>query len=67
MEINGTNNSGAATYALKKAVESSGAVLDVVKNSAGNAEQTTAMQTPEAKPVDLSAVTGKGKIVDIMV
>lgn len=67
MEINGTSSSGAATYALKKAQESAGAVLDVVKNAANNIEQTTTMQPPEAKPVDLSAVTGKGKIVDIMV
>lgn len=66
MEINGASG-GAATYAMKKALETSATVMNVVQNSGNEEGKTLAMKTPEAKPVDIAAATGKGRIVDIMV
>jgi len=65
MEINGTNNSGAATFAMKKALETPSAVMNVVQNAGASHGETQAMKSKEPQPVDLSAVTGKGKLLDV--
>ncbi|MFC1513117.1 hypothetical protein ACFL5J_01575 [Thermodesulfobacteriota bacterium] len=66
MEINGTS-SGAATYAMKKALEMPDTVMNVVQDSAAGEGQTLAMKGTEAQPLERSAVTGKGKLVDVVV
>lgn len=64
MEINGTN-SGAAVYAMKKSLELPQSLLGVVQSS-GNADQNPALKSGDGVSVELSAVTGKGKIIDVV-
>ena len=65
MEINGTNN-GAATFAMKKALEMPNILMSLFQSSAGNGSQTANMKSPIPQPVDISSVTGKGRIIDLV-
>ena len=65
MEINGTNN-GAATFAMKKALEMPNILLDLIQSSASNGNQTANLKSPMPQPVNISAVTGKGRIIDLV-
>ena len=65
MEINGTS-SGAALYALKKALDMPKAALDLVNAATGSAGQGLTTTAPEAQAVDRAAATGKGQIVDLV-
>ncbi|MBU0993922.1 MAG: hypothetical protein KJ737_15615 [Proteobacteria bacterium] len=65
MEVSGTNI-GASTYALKKAMEMPGILMNLVQNSAENKGQSLEMNRPVPNPPDISSVTGKGKIIDIV-
>lgn len=66
MNINETNMRTSA-YAMKKAIEMPNLMLNLVQqisnaeNQSFNTEAVAVKQTP-----DLSSITGKGKIVDIM-
>jgi len=65
MEINGTN-SGTALYAMKKSLEMPEPLLDVVQSSSGNNGQNLVMKSGEGESVDLSAFTGKGKLINVV-
>lgn len=64
MEISGSNLT-ASTFALKQAIEMENILLGLIQNSVGAAGQALATQTPApSAPVDLSAMTGKGKLIN---
>lgn len=66
MEINGTNV-GASTYAMQKAIEKPNLMLNLVQQSENNDSQSLNTRTPVVQQApDLSAITGKGKIIDII-
>lgn len=65
MEISGTNI-GAATYALKKAMEMPKVLLNLIQNSANNEKQTLVMNSPVPQSFDISSVIGKGKNIDLV-
>lgn len=66
MEISGTN-SGAAAYVMKKAMEMPNILLDLLQQSAGFEGQSHATQSPvSSQPVALAAITGKGKLIDVV-
>ena len=64
MEISGTNI-GASTYAMKKAMEMPNILMNLIQNSAIE-KQTLGTKSPISQPIDVSAVTGKGKIIDLV-
>ncbi len=67
MEMNGIS-AGAATYAMKKAMEMPNILINLVQNSAlaGNQPLATRSPVPSPNAPDLAAVTGKGKILDLV-
>lgn len=65
MEINGTNL-GASTYAMKKALEMPNILMSLVQNSTVDGKQTLGTEAPDLTIPDLSAVTGKGRIIDLV-
>ncbi len=66
MDINGTNT-GASAYAMKKSIEVPNLMLNLVEQVANTESQELNTDNPVVKqPPDLSAITGKGKIIDIV-
>ncbi|MDH4331560.1 MAG: hypothetical protein OEV89_03180 [Desulfobulbaceae bacterium] len=65
MKINETNT-GAATFAMKKAMEMPKTLVNLVQNSTADAKNTLGTMSPALQPKDISMHTGKGKIVDIV-
>lgn len=65
MEMGGTN-SGASTYAMKKAMEMPKFMLSFVKQTAELQKQPPVVQ-PAAQSVDLEATAGKGGIINLTV
>ena len=65
MEMGGTN-SGASTYAMKKAMEMPELLLSLVEQTAGLQKQPPVVQ-PAAQPVDLEAMEGKGGIINLTI
>lgn len=65
MEISGTNI-GASTYAMKKAMEMPNILMNLIQSSAVNGNQTLGTKSPVSLPIDVAAVTGKGKIIDLV-
>jgi len=66
MEISGTNL-GASTYAMKKAIERPNILLNLIQQSAAPAGQSLdAKNLVPSNPPDLAAITGKGKIIDLV-
>ena len=65
MEISGTNI-GASTYAMKKAMEMPNILMNLVQSSAVSGNQTLGTKSHVSQPIDVSAVTGKGKIIDLV-
>lgn len=65
MEVSGTNI-GASTYALKKAMEMPNILMSLIQNAAGSGDQSLATKTPVPQAVDVSAATGKGRIIDLV-
>lgn len=66
MEIN-TNNIGASTYAMKKAMEMPNLMLNLIQQTADSGKQplgTNSTTTPQI--LDLATITGKGKIIDLV-
>ncbi len=66
MEIRGAS-SGAATYAMKKALEMPDPVMKAVQDSGGSEGQALATKGTEVQAVDRAEATGKGKILDVVV
>lgn len=61
---------GAATYAMQKAQEMPKIMIDLLLGSGANGDQplaTNALAVPPAQMPDLAAVTGKGKVIDLVV
>jgi hypothetical protein len=65
MEMGGTN-SGASTYAMKKAMEMPKLLLSLVEQTAELQKQPPVVQ-PAAQSADLEATTGKGGIINLTV
>jgi hypothetical protein len=65
MEMGGTN-SGASTYAMKKAMEMPKLLLSLVEQTAGLQKQPPVVQ-PAAQSVDLEAMAGKGGIINLTI
>ena len=65
MEISGTNI-GASTYAMKKAMEMPNILMNLVQSSAVSGNQTLGTKSSVSQPIDVSTVTGKGKIIDLV-
>jgi|GEM_PF-1210743 len=66
MEIGGSNT-GASTYAMKKAMEMPNLLLNLVQQTADSGKHLHSTKTPKtAHTIDLDTVTGKGKIIDIV-
>lgn len=66
MEISGSNT-GASTYAMKKAMEMPNLLLNLVQQTADSGNQLHSTKTTKTdQTVDLDTVTGKGKIIDIV-
>ncbi len=66
MEISGSNT-GASTYAMKKAMEMPNLLLNLVQQTADSGEQLHSIKTSKTvQTAGLDTVTGKGKIIDIV-
>ena len=65
MEISGTNI-GASTFAMKKAMEMPNILMALVQKSAVNDTQALGTNSSLPQPSNLSAVTGKGRIIDLV-
>ena len=66
MEIGGSNT-GASTYAMKKAIEMPNLLRNLVQQTADSGNQLHSTMTPKTDlAVGLDTVTGKGKIIDIV-
>jgi len=65
VEISGTNI-GASTYAMKKAMEMPNILMSLIQNSAVSDNQSLGTKAPVPQSVDVSAVTGKGRIIDLV-
>ncbi|MDA8136263.1 MAG: hypothetical protein M0T82_16715 [Desulfobacteraceae bacterium] len=65
MEMGGTN-SGASTYAMKKAMEMPKLMLSLIEQTAGLQKQPPVIQSA-AQPVDLEAMAGKGGIINLTI
>ena len=66
MEIN-TNNIGASTYAMKKAMEMPNLMLNLIQQTADSGKQPLGTNSPTApQALDLATITGKGKIIDLV-
>lgn len=66
MDINATNT-GASTYAMKKAMAMPKLMLDLVQqipNPESQSLNTESLSVQQAS--DLASITGKGKIIDIV-
>jgi hypothetical protein len=66
MEIGGSNT-GASTYAMKKAMEMPKLLLNLVQQTVDPGNQVLGTETTKtAQTADLDTVTGKGKIINIV-
>lgn len=65
MEINSGINIGASIYAMRKALEMPNVMMSLVQNSTVD-NQTLGTKSPISQPIDVSAVTGKGEIIDLV-
>ena len=65
MEINGTNI-GAATFAMKKAMEMPNILMNLVQDSSPDGKSTETMQSSSSRPLDIPASTGKGKLINLV-
>ena len=66
MKIDG-NNMGASTYAMKKAMEMPNLMLSLVQQPADSGKQSLSTTTPaSSQALDLAAITGKGKLIDVI-
>lgn len=66
MDVNGVN-AGAATFAMKKALEMQGNLLDLVGKAALAGAQPLAAETPVASQTpDLAALSGKGRTINLV-
>jgi hypothetical protein len=66
MEIN-TNNIGASTYAMKKAMEMPNLMRNLIQQTADSGKQPLGTNSPTApQTLDLATITGKGKIIDLV-
>lgn len=66
MEISGTNI-GAATYAMKRAMEMPNILMNLVQSSGTNSNTSQGMRNTIAQPPDLSANSSKGKRIDLVI
>ena len=66
MEIGGSNT-GASTYAMKKAMEMPNLLLNLVQQTADSGNQLHSTKTSKAAQIDnFGTVTGNGEIIDIV-
>jgi hypothetical protein len=66
MNIN-ESNTGASTYAMKKAMEMPNLMLNLVQQISNSQSQSLNTEGPAVEQTpDFSAITGKGKMVDII-
>lgn len=65
MEISGTNI-GASTYAMKKAMEMSNILMNLIQNSSVNGVQALGTKSPIPQSVNISSSTGKGELIDLV-
>ena len=65
MEINRPNIT-ASTYAMKKALDMPNILMDLVRNSVSSGQEPLGTNNPSPQPVDISAITGKGRIIDLV-
>lgn len=66
MEIGGSNT-GASTYAMKKAMEMPNLLLSLVQQTADSGNQLHSIKTPKTvSAVGFDTVTGKGENIDIV-
>ena len=66
MEIGGTHM-GASTYAMKKAMEMPNLMLTLVQQSDDSGKLSLGTKNPAASQIlELAAMTGKGKIIDLV-
>lgn len=66
MEINSTPG-GASIYAMKKAMDMPNLLLSLVRQTADSGKLTPNATPPDPpRALDLAAMTGKGKIIDIV-
>ena len=66
MEISGSNT-GASTYAMKKAMEMPNFLMSLVQQTADSTQQALATKSPAAtQAIDIATVTGKGTIIDLV-
>lgn len=64
MEIGGTNT-GASTYAMKKAMEMPNLLINLVQQTAESGNQVLGREaTKTDQTAGLDAITGKGKLID---
>lgn len=66
MEISKTHT-GASAYAMKKAMEMPNLVISLLEQIPDPGKQAFDMKSPAAnQTLDLSEITGKGKIIDLV-
>jgi len=65
MEINGIS-AGAATYAMKKAMEIPNILMNLVQASSMEGSGPNTMQSAPSLQPDISASTGKGKLINLV-
>jgi len=66
VNINRTNI-GASTYAMKKAIEMPNLMLNLVQQPDNTKSRSLNTESPAVKQIsNLSTITGKGKIIDIV-
>ncbi|WDP91292.1 MAG: hypothetical protein HUN04_16945 [Desulfobacter sp.] len=66
MDINGTNT-GASTYAMKKAIEMPRDILNLVQQIPNTESQSLNSERPVVKQAsDPARIAGKGNIIDII-
>lgn len=67
MDINGPLNTAASTDAMKKAMAMPNLMLNLLQLSANASTQSLDTKLPEVQQSsDLAAITGKGKVIDII-
>ena len=67
MDINGPLNTAASTDAMKKAMAMPNLMLNLLQLPANASTQSLDTKLPEVQQSsDLAAITGKGKVIDII-
>jgi hypothetical protein len=66
MEIN-TNNMGASTYSMKKAMEMPALMLNLLEQAADSGTQALGTKSPaQAQTGEIAEITNKGSIIDLI-